>query len=365
MEKILFVTNSFGMGGAEKVLLDIVSALGKKFDVHVLVFHNRGPLKDEMKKHCQVFTLFESPLHYLFFRKIGLYRRFRVNAFINDNSYKAVVGFMEGKSTDLVAEIGAKIPKIAWVHNDFRKMGIFTDIEKAFSVYDEMDKIVFVSGDAKKAFLELFPGIHSHLVTIYNVIDEDNIIRLSGRDKLEENRKFTFLNVGMLRKQKCQDRLVRVARRLQDLGYDFQIQIIGSGPLHGDLTELIAASGVAEHVFLLGMKENPYPFMNACNCFVLCSDYEGYGIAVKEALFLKKLVLTTDVVGPREILEDGKYGLIVDNDEDALFQMMQHILELHLANKEVDVMQNVMHYQGDNGQIRQQLISLFTDCTQA
>ena len=345
------------MGGAEKVLLDIVCTLKKKFDVHVLVFHNSGPLKEGMEKHCRIFTLFNSPLHYLLFRKINWYRRFRVNAFVTGNNYKAVVGFMEGKSTDLVAEIGIKIQKIAWVHNDFRKLDIFTDTAKAFLVYDKMDTIIFVSGDAKKAFLERFADIHSHLEVIYNVIDEENIIHLSGCEGVEESTKFTFLNVGMLRKQKCQDRLVRIAKRLKDLGYDFQIQIIGNGPLMGDLSELIRASGVSDHVFLLGMMENPYPYMKMCNCFVLCSDYEGYGIAIKEALFLKKLVLTTDVVGPREILEDGKYGLIVENNEDSLFRMMRHILDLHRENREVDVLQNVINYQGDNEHIRQQLVS--------
>ncbi|MGB3225547.1 MAG: glycosyltransferase [Desulforhopalus sp.] len=359
MEKILFVTNSFGMGGAEKVLLDIVSILKKNFDVHVLVFQNHGPLKEGMEKHCKVFTLFSSRVHSVIFSRIYLYRQLRINAFINRENYKAVVGFMEGKSTDLVAEIGVKIPKIAWVHTDVRKMDIFSDTAKVFSVYDKMDRIVFVSEDAKRGFLERFAGIHSHLDIIYNVIDEDEIIRLSAGDEVEKNVKFTFLNVGMLRKEKCQDRLVRIARRLKDLGYDFQIQIIGNGPLKGYLSELIATSGVAEHVFLLGMKENPYPYMKRCNCFVLCSEFEGYGIVVKEALFLKKLVLATDVAGPKEILGGGKYGLIVENNEDALFEMMRHLLDLHNENREVDVLQNVVHYRGDNEQIKNQLRTLF------
>ena len=360
MEKILFITNSFGMGGAEKVLLDIVSIAKKNFDVHVLVFHNHGPLKKSMEKHCKVFTLFSSRLHYFLFCRIDLYRQLRINSFVNGKNYKAVVGFMEGKSTDLVADIGVNVPKIAWVHNDFRKLDILADTAKAFSVYDKMDTIVFVSEDAKKAFLERFSDIRSHLEVIYNLIDEDNIIHLSQQHKVEQSSKFTFLNVGMLRKQKCQDRLVRIARRLKDLGYDFQVWIIGDGPLHKYLTELITASAVPEHVSLLGMKENPYPYMKMCNCFVLCSDYEGYGIAIKEALFLEKLVLTTDVVGPREILEDGKYGLIVENNEDSLFEMMRHILDLHNENRKMDVLQDVMHYRGDNEQIRNQLTALFT-----
>jgi glycosyltransferase involved in cell wall biosynthesis len=358
MEKILFITNSFGMGGAEKVLLDIVSTLKNNFDIHVLVFHNSGPLKQSMEKHCKIFTLFSSPLHYFLFCRINLYRQFRIKAFVSGKNYKAIVGFMEGKSTDLVAEIDVNVRKIAWVHNDFRKLEILKDTAKTFSVYDKMDTIVFVSGDARKVFLERFPDIHAHLEVIYNVIDENNIIRLANDYEVELS-KFTFLNVGMLRKQKCQDRLVRIARRLKDLNYDFQILIIGGGPLLGYLTELITTSGVEDHVFLLGMNENPYPYMKMCNCFVQCSDYEGYGIAIKEALFLKKLILTTDVVGPREILNDGKYGLIAENDEGSLFQSMRYILDLHSENREVDVLQNVIHYQGDNEHIRQQLTALF------
>jgi glycosyltransferase involved in cell wall biosynthesis len=359
MEKILFITNSFGMGGAEKVLLDIVATLKRSFEVHVLVFHNRGALKMEMEKHCRIFTLFDSAFHYLLFRKIAAYRHFRVNSFVAGNAYKTVVGFMEGKSTDLVAEMGVKVRKIAWVHNDFRKMDMMSDTAQVSRVYSRMDTIVFVSCDARAAFLERFAPTASHLEVIYNLIDEDAILRQANQHQVEKSAAFTFLNVGMLRKQKCQDRLVRIAGRLRDLGYDFRIQIIGHGPLHGYLSDLIAATGVEDRVFLLGMKQNPYPYMKSCDCFVLCSDYEGYGIVIKEALLLNKLVVTTDVVGPREILADGRYGLIVENDEEALFQMMRHLLDVHGENGHAEVMANIMQYQGDNETIRQQLNALF------
>jgi hypothetical protein len=53
--------------------------------------------------------------------------------------------------------------------------------------------------------------------------------------------------------------------------------------------------------------------------------------------------------------------LIVENNEDSLFRMMRHILDLHRENREVDVLQNVIHYRGDNEHIRQQLFALFTE----
>jgi glycosyltransferase involved in cell wall biosynthesis len=234
------------------------------------------------------------------------------------------------------------------------------DTTEAIGIYKKMDTIVFVSGDAKTAFLERFPAIHSHFEIIYNIINENSIIVQANAFEVERSAKFTFLNVGMLRKEKCQERLVRIARRLKDLGYDFQVQLIGDGPMYVYLSELITTSGVQDYVSLLGLKENPYPYMKGCDCFVLPSDYEGYGIAVKEALFLKKLILTTDVVGPREILDDGRFGLIVENDEDSLFRMMRHILDMHYDNREFDVMRNVKEYQGDNENIQQQLITMFS-----
>jgi len=359
MEKVLFVTNSFGMGGAEKVLVDIVKALNKHVETHVLVFHNRGPLKGEMEKHCSIFTLFSSRLHYLIFRKFRLYRLFLLNRFIVKHQYKIVVGFMEGKSTDLVAEITAEVRKIAWVHTDFSKMEMLKDTEKVFAIYRTMDTIVFVSHDAKMAFLERFANVPSNLEIVYNLIDERRIQTLSKEYEVENNAKFTFLSVGMLRNEKRQDRLVRIAERLQALKYEFQVQLIGGGPLFGTLADLIVATGVQNCVVLLGMLENPYPYMRACDCFVLCSEYEGYGIAVKEALSLKKLVITTDVVGPREILADGRYGLIVENNEEALFRMMKNILDARLENRELEVLRNVDAYRGDNDVIRKQLVELF------
>ena len=359
-KKVLFVTNSFGMGGAEKVLIDIVNALSGQVTVHILAFHNRGALKEEAEKCCSVFTLFSSPFHFLIFRKIRLYRKFIVNRFLARHRYNSVVGFMEGKSTNLVAEMPPYVRKIAWVHTDFRKNQILQDSNETLAVYKNMESIIFVSDDARKAFLERFSGVNSTLRVIYNLIDEQKVLSMANAYNVEHPGQYTFLSVGMLRREKRHDRLVRIASRLKAQNFDFHLQIIGDGPLYAYLAKLVEAEGVQDYVELLGVKTNPYPYMRACDCFVLCSDYEGYGIALKEALFLKKLVVTTDVVGPREILADGRFGLIVENNEEALFQAMKHVLHVNRENRGMEVLRNVEKYSGDNENIRKQLIEFFT-----
>ena len=355
MRKILFITNSFGMGGAEKVLLDIIKSQKKKYTIHVLAFKDTGPLKDGMHNNCKVITLFNSWLHHFVFRKIKIYQKYLINKLVRKNKYDVVVGFMEGNATNLVADIDVNVCKIGWVHNDFRKLDLGITDREMYDTYSTMDKIVCVSNDAKKAFLEKFPMIKADFRIIYNLIDEKTI-KLSLKETVSNNC-FTFLNVGMLRKQKCQDRLIKIAAKLKKEKYNFQIQIIGDGPLKPYFTNLIKNLMVSDNVLLLGMKQNPYPYIKACDCFVLSSSYEGYSIVVKEALFLKKLILTTDVVGPREILEDGRFGLIVDNKEDALFCKMKEILDLKSGYPEI--IDNLNHYQGDNDLIKKQLFSLF------
>ncbi len=346
------------MGGAEKVLLDIVKTQNMKFEIHVLTFKDDGPLKQDMHHACKVFTLFSSNIHYLIFRKFKFYRKNLINDVISRNGYDKVIGFMEGKSTDLVTDIDVNILKIAWIHNDFRKLGMLGNDDEMYRVYSKIDKIVYVSNAAREAFLERFPLIRSKNQVIYNLIDEKAITHKSLQKPIINN-VFTFLNVGMLRKQKCQDRLIRIASKLKKLNYKFNIQIIGDGPLKIYLNDLINELDVGDKVVMLGLKENPYQYIKNCDCFVLSSAYEGYSIVVKEALFLKKLILTTDVVGPREILSNGKYGLIVKNDEESLFEKMKEILES--GGIYTTIIESMKKYRTDNDVISSQLFDLFDE----
>ena len=359
--KILFITNSFGMGGAEKVLIDIISTLiSAGFKVYVLAFFNIGILSNKMQGSCQVKTLFNTKFHYLVFRKLKFYRRFLVNRFVKKEEFKIAVGFIEGNPTALLSDIKMDIYRVAWIHNDIRKLDIDLTTSEMEQIYEKIDKIVFVSNDAKKAFFEKLSETEVNSQVIYNLIDEKKIQILSNEEKIT-NKVFTFLNVGMLRKQKRQDRLIKIAANLKKLGFEFQIQIIGDGPLKSYLKQLILDLDVVDKVTMLGLKKNPYPYIKNCDCFVLSSEYEGYGIVVKEALFLKRLILTTNVVGPKEILNDGKYGLIVENSKEALLSSMIEILSN--KSKYDKVLTNIQSYSGDNNIIKSELVKLFSHVT--
>src|SRR5699024_8421231 len=70
---------------------------------------------------------------------------------------------------------------------------------------------------------------------------------------------------------------------------------------------------VEESVHLLGQLENPFALMKQCDCFVLSSHYEGQGMVLLEAMTLGIKVMATDIEACRSVLDNGKYGLLVED----------------------------------------------------
>ena len=71
-----------------------------------------------------------------------------------------------------------------------------------------------------------------------------------------------------------------------------------------------------DRVILLGKKENPYPYIKACDIYVQPSRYEGKSVTVREAQMLGKPVIITNYKTSSSQLEDGVDGIIVSMDND-------------------------------------------------
>ena len=74
---------------------------------------------------------------------------------------------------------------------------------------------------------------------------------------------------------------------------------------------------VTPNIILIKSLMNPYSILKQCNAFVLSSHYEGLPMTIIEALVLDVPVISTNITGPREFLEEG-YGYLVDNSEQGL-----------------------------------------------
>jgi len=91
------------------------------------------------------------------------------------------------------------------------------------------------------------------------------------------------------------------------------------------LQRLINSLGLENKAFLMGALNQPFPFVNMCDCFVLSSNYEGQGLAVLEALTLQKPVISTDIPGPRGILQNN-LGMLVENSKEGLAEGMNRFI---------------------------------------
>jgi glycosyltransferase involved in cell wall biosynthesis len=126
-----------------------------------------------------------------------------------------------------------------------------------------------------------------------------------------------IVSVGRLSPEKDHATLIRAFAKLDRT---MRLEIAGDGPMHGPLQSLIRELGLAGRVRLSGFVADPFPLFRRAALAVSSSRYEGFGNAIVEALACGTPVVATDCpYGPREILADGRYGLLVPvGDADAL-----------------------------------------------
>jgi len=349
-KKILFMIDSLTGGGAERILSYILHYLDRsKFDISLFLVIKEGVYLKDVPTDIPVSGIFgdvkriRSPFLRLFYR---LYRRtclelFKIfPAFLSFRSgikshYNIGVSFCEGHNMPLLLLKSNYFKKtIAWIHVDLRTHRCPLGISRVGYYASKADRVFFVSNDAFTGFKELFPGCQNeqNMQVVYNPIDAKEILKQAELSPEIPKDKFTVLSIGRLTRQKRFDKLIRVHKLLLDRGIDHNVWILGEGEDCSNLDNQIRDLGVSETCKLLGFQ-NPYVYLKNADMFVMTSDYEGLPVVVCESMVLAKPIVSTRVTGPKELLEDGKYGLLVDNNEKAIENGLEEMI-LHSELRE-------------------------------
>jgi glycosyltransferase involved in cell wall biosynthesis len=152
-----------------------------------------------------------------------------------------------------------------------------------------------------------------------------NPIRFPGRmersaevERLWQGAAKRILTVGRLKGDKDQAFLIRsIARLPPELGA--RLMIVGSGPLESDLKRLASDLGVEDRVIFAGEAADPWPYYASADLFVLGSREESFGNVLVEALFAGLPIVSTDTTGAREVLDGGRFGVLVARSDPEAF----------------------------------------------
>ncbi|PPB51021.1 hypothetical protein C4K88_01355 [Arthrobacter pityocampae] len=205
----------------------------------------------------------------------------------------------------------------------------FPELEAVFRLYSHYDRYVSVaravSEKNRNALAERFSLEPLGFMNVDNQIHPEAVLTLAAAPldaDIEEwysGARTNFLTIGRMSPEKDHAKLIRsfVSHHAQEPSA--RLLILGTGPLLPDLERLIVDLDATEFVWLAGQRSNPYPALARCDAFVLPSLHEGQPMVLFEAMILEKAIISTDVPGPREVL-DGQYGLVVENSGTGLEQ---------------------------------------------
>ena len=202
----------------------------------------------------------------------------------------------------------------AWIHTDYTALTFDRSAELA--MWNRFDTICGVSEQVTAAFDTEFPEL-SHLTeTVENILPQNLIERQSNnpQGEMQKEKTFKLLSVGRFSEQKNFDNVPDICRRLVADGLDVKWYLIGYGGDEPLIRQKIDEAGMQERVIILGKKDNPYPYMRACDLYVQPSRYEGKAVTVREAQMLGKPVVITSYATSGSQLEDGVDGVIVPMD---------------------------------------------------
>jgi glycosyltransferase involved in cell wall biosynthesis len=236
---------------------------------------------------------------------------------------------LSGFEGRLVGRIGTTVSEAISGKGPLRKWAWYTGMRL---FYPHTDHIVAVS-DGVCADIKSITGMPpSRVTTVANPVISDELMEKSreavNHPWFTDSNEPTILGVGRLTEQKDFTTLIRAFALVRERSA-CKLVILGEGRQREQLKDLISSLGLNNDVFLPGFEPNPYAWITASSLFVLSSKWEGSPNVLTESLALGTPVVSTDCrSGPKEILQDGKYGkLVAVGDFKGLAEAMVRTLE--------------------------------------
>lgn len=245
---------------------------------------------------------------------------------ISDKGYDLAISFLTPHYF-VTQKVNAK-KKVAWIHTDYSRVEM--DRESQLVMYSNYDKIASISDKAAEKFVRIFPSLKDKVITIQNILPEKYINKITdeftAENEISNDGSIKLLSIGRFCTAKNFDNIPEICKLIRNQGVNIKWYIIGYGGDEQLIEDKIAEFNMQDYVIVLGKKENPYPYIKACDIYIQPSRYEGKCVAVCEAQILNKPVIITNYATASSQLTDGFDGIVVPMDNQGCAEGIARVI---------------------------------------
>ncbi len=365
-KNVIIRSGSLRMGGLERVLIEVLQNIDKKkYNLTLVVDDDCGEdnifEKDIPKEIPYYFLksqkLIEKTNYYKSRRKNILYKLMyniymNIETYIKSKNLKNLIKKLgkidvfidyDAGATKYIENIEAD-KKVVWIHNSIPNLKKSESKIKRFGKrLEKYNKIIAICDEMKEELTDIYPNLKERIIRIYNPFNfsrvlnlKDDLSELNEKDRnlLKEDYCIAISRLDTV--QKDYKTLLKAFKILKSKGINKKLYIVGDGPSKEEIENTIREYDLIEEVKLLGRFKNPYIWLNNADFFIHSSKYEGFGLVLIEAAILDKLVISSNCpVGPTEILENGKSGILFNvGESEELAEKIEKVLnDKNLRNR--------------------------------
>ena len=340
MKRVLIVIPSYSKGGgAEKILSNILNNGDfSEYQIDIVEIDRGEKGLEKLPKDISILKKYNDEKYPYLMRLIleQLGRRLPNllrNYLIKKDDYDIEIMF-EVMYPDIPFS-KRNIKKIYWVHGSIEDFSNTWRRDRFRKYFSDAIKIVAISNKTEQSIVDLYPEQRGKISRIYNGYDFDDILNKS-REKMDVNiYENSICSIGRIELKKGSDRTLALIKTLHEKGYKYHMYYIGSGELEETLKLRVEQYNLSEYVHFLGYQVNPYKYLKNMKCLVSMSKQEGFPGVYVEALSLNVPFVSTDVGGVEELSQNGKFGKIIYDDEQAIKEIIGYVEKTQGCDEEV------------------------------
>lgn len=363
--RLLFIFPWFKVGGADKFNLDLIERLDKnKFDITIVTTETSNYIwRQKFEKHAEVFDL---------------------TSFLNRQDWPAFIHYLiKSRNIDIVMQSNSYFGfyVIPWLKSEFPEV-VFTDYlhsvnwswrngeypRDSIAIDGFLDKTYTCTKTLKEIMKNDMGRTVDNVKTVYIGVDEEvfdskkveitnNKDLAKQLDKLKGKKSILFL--CRISEEKRPILMEKVFKKIVEKNKNIILMVVGDGPELNEMKKNAEKDGITDNIIFFGMQSDVKSFYKIADVSVICSLVEGLTITTYESLAMGTPVVTADVGGQKELV-DETCGRVVQNIQTAKDGMYNRNYSDEEINRYVNAIEEVLIDNSINKNCRNKIINGFT-----